>query len=348
MNLLLEVNNLNGRMAVNVVRYNQSLSLIVNCIEAALAQDVDGYTVTLAENGSRDSVEAAVLSFFGDNPRFKYVDNGANLGFAGAHNLFFSQADADILLALNPDTIMTPGYLRALASAFEDPRVGAATGKMVKLERLADGSHVLDGTGIVVSRWRRGRERGQHEADEKQYDASRRVFGVSGTAAAYRKSALDKVRIGEREYFDEDFFAYWEDLDLSWRLRLAGYECVYVPEAVIYHSRAAGQSKSGYRRPVEFIKHHRQFPVCILRWNWRNQLFCIIKNDFGWSFWRDCPLILGRQLLMLCYIVVFEPRTLGAVPDFARLLPKMLRKRRLIMGKRVIDSKQIGKWFVAK
>lgn len=348
MNHLFETKRSKARIAVNIVRYNHPLAMIRDCIQAALAQDLDDYTLTLTENGSRDSIELAVLTLFGEHRRFSYVDNGTNLGFARAHNLFISRTDSDIVLPLNPDTIMMPDYLRSLTKVFCDPRVGAATGKMVKFEPLADGSRILDGTGIMVSRGRRGRERGQHEADKKQFDKCRRVFGVSGTASAYRKSALDKVRIFECEYFDEDFFAYWEDLDLSWRLRLAGYECVYVPEAVIYHSRAVGQSKGGYRRPLEFTKHHRQLPERILRWNWRNQLFCIIKNDFGWSFWRDCPFIFGRQLLMLCFIIGFESRTLGAVPDFCRLLPKMLRKRKLIKGTRVIDSREIGKWFVEK
>jgi GT2 family glycosyltransferase len=197
-----------------------------------------------------------------------------------------------------------------------------------------------------MSRGRRGRERGQNQLDTGQFDGSRRIFGVSGTAPAYRKSALDKVRIGDQEYFDEDFFAYWEDLDLSWRLRLAGFECVYVPEAVIYHSRLAGQSKGGYRRPAEFIRHHKKLPTSIVRWNWKNQLFCIIKSDFGWSFWRDAPFIVSRQILMLGYILVFEPRTLGAAPEFFRSLPKMLEKRKLIKSKREIRSKEIGQWFV--
>ena len=336
------------RIAVNIVRYNHPVSLLETCIEAVLAQELDGYTVTLMENGSSDSVRLAMLSLFGGNPKFNYVDNGANLGFAGAHNRFISRSEANIVLPLNPDTVMTSGYLNSLTNVFGDPRVGAATGKMLRLESTAEGARVLDGTGIIVSRARRGRERGQNEADEGQFDNSRGVFGVSGTASAYRKSALDRVRIGEHEYFDEDFFAYWEDLDLSWRLRLAGYECVYVPEAVIYHSRVAGQSRNGYRRPIEFINHHRKLPNSILRRNWKNQLFCIIKNDFGWSLWRDCPFIIARQLLMLFYIVVFEPRTLGAAPELFRLLPKMLRKRRFIKRNRVVDSKEIGKWFIAK
>ena len=332
-------------VAINIVRYNHPFSLLEKCVRAVLAQDLPSFTVQVTENGSKDSVKDELLKLFESDRRFSYADNRANLGFAGAHNVFFSQANAEILLPLNPDTVMTPSYVRTLLGAFDDPKVGAATGKMIKFESLADGSRVLDGTGIVVSRARRGRERGQNQIDALQFDDAPLIFGVSGTAPAYRKSALEKIRLHEREYFDEDFFAYWEDLDLSWRLRLAGYDCAYVPEALIYHSRAVGQSQHGYRRPIEFMKHHRQFPARILRWNWKNQLFCIVKNDFGWSLWRDFPFIVGRQFAMLGYIAIFETRTLGALPELLRLLPKMLRKRKLIQERRVVSSLEIGKWF---
>ncbi len=139
-------------VAVNVVRYDHPWSVICDCITSVLAQDLDCYTVTVTENGSRDSIKDALLSVFGENPRFKYEDNGTNLGFAGAHNRFILQSAADIVVPLNPDTILTPGYLRSLTSVFADPRVGAATGKMVKPEPSADGSQLLDGTGIVMAR----------------------------------------------------------------------------------------------------------------------------------------------------------------------------------------------------
>jgi GT2 family glycosyltransferase len=333
------------KIAINIVRYQQPLTLLRRCIEAVLKQDMDDFTVTLSENGSTDSIKDQILALFGENPKFFYVDNESNLGFAGAHNLFISRTAAEFVLPLNPDTIMMPGYLRSLAGAFHDDRVAAATGKMLRGAPNSVAPQVLDGTGMVVSKSRRGRERGQLEIDSEQFNRVSEVFGVSATAALYRKSALERVRIAETEFFDADFFAYWEDLDLSWRLRLVGYSCVYVPDAVIYHARAVGQSKGGYRHPLKFIRHHRQFPARILRWNWRNQLFCIIKNDFGWCLWRDLPFIMTRQLFMLGYISLFEVRTLGVVPEFMRLLPKMLRKRKLIQQKRVASSVAIGKWF---
>ena len=336
------------RVAINIVRYNHDFALIERCIRSVLAQDAEDFTVTLTENGSSDSVKAGALSIFGANPKFSYADNGQNLGFAGAHNLFFSHADAEFLMPLNPDTEMTRGYLRALITAFDDPSVAACTGKMLRFDTLPDGTSILDGTGIVISRARLARERGQLEPDKHQFDHARQVFGVSGTAPVYRKAALERVRLFEREYFDEDFFAYWEDVDLSWRLRSAGFQCLYVPDAVIYHSRAFGLSKRGYKNPLELAKYLRTLPPAVLRWSWRNQLFTVVKNDFGFAFWRDLPFIAGLQFATLCYAFLLEPMTLAAIPEICRLFPKMLQKRKLIRARRVATSGELSTWFALK
>jgi GT2 family glycosyltransferase len=336
------------KVAINLVRFNQSFEELVLAVDAALAQDYGNFTFTFTENGSKENIKELMINKYESNPHFSYKENDKNLGFAGAHNKFFNESDAELVMPLNPDAIMQPGFISALVVVFEDPTVGSAEGKMLKPEVLKDGSHLIDGTGLVVSRSRRARERGQLQKDLGQYDTITNIFGVSGTAPMYRKSALEKVRIGDREYFDEDFFAYWEDLDLAWRLRLAGYKAVYVPNAVIYHSRAVGQSKSGYKNPLQFVKHHSKFSVKVKRWNWRNHLFAIIKNDFGSSFWRDSLFILGREAAMFVYVIFFEPSTLGAIPDFLKLLPKMIAKRKSVKRMRVVSSAEIGKWFLQK
>jgi GT2 family glycosyltransferase len=332
-------------VAINIVRYNQEYSLLEQCLSSALDQQGCNFTVTLSENGSSDSIEEDILIRFGSNLKFRYIDNGRNLGFAGANNRFFSQTDAEFVMPLNPDTVMEPTYLQRLMRAFQDPAVAAAEGKMVKPERLSDGSWVLDGTGMTLSRARKAHERGQLEIDRGQYDQKTDVFGVSGTAAVFRKSALERIKHFESEYFDEDFFTYWEDLDLSWRLRLAGFSCAYVPDAVIYHSRFAGQSKHGFRRPWAFAAHTRTIPTRVLRWDWRNHLFAIIKNDFGWPLWRDLPFTAARELLLLGYFAIFEPRALGAIPEFVRLLPRILKKRTLIQRHRRITSREMSEWL---
>ncbi|WP_353065268.1 glycosyltransferase family 2 protein [Tunturibacter psychrotolerans] len=333
------------KVAINIVRFNQDLALLEKCIGAALNQSLDDYSVTLTENGSNDSIESAIVTRFGTNPKFRFVNNEKNLGFAGANNRFFRNANSEFVMPLNPDTVMPPDYLKTLLAVFIDPSVAAAEGKMLKPDPLPDNSWLLDGTGMTISRARRARERGQLEVDRGQYDAAQDVFGVSATAAAYRMSSLEKVKLGQSEYFDEDFFTYWEDLDLSWRLRLAGFRCSYVPHAVIYHSRFAGQSKHGFLKPAEFTRHIKSLPSRVVYWDWRNHLFSIIKNDFGWSFVRDLPFIATRELLLFGYLLIIEPKLVAGLPDFVRLLPRILKKRKLIQKCRVATSSEMQRWF---
>jgi GT2 family glycosyltransferase len=320
-------------LAINLLRWNSPWDEIHACIAAVFQSDFQDFELIYMENFNPDcsSLIAQVRECFGCDPRLRTVSTESNLGYAGAHNRFFAENNAELLMVLNPDAILDRGFLRAIVRPFCDPEVAAATGKMLKPIPTLSGERILDGTGIVLSRSRRGCERGQLEIDHHQYDGESRVFAVSGTAAVYRKSALESIRLGRSEYFDTDFFAYWEDLDLSWRLRLYGYECVYVPEAVVEHGRAAGMSKGGVLDFPEFIRHHRSFPRKVIQWSWRNHLFAIIKNDHGWNFCRDLPWIVAREFALLVFLACFIPDALFGVPEFLRLLPKMLSKRRYIM-----------------
>jgi GT2 family glycosyltransferase len=330
------------KIAVNLLGWKHPAGQIFPVIEAVLAQDYENFELQYMDNNPGSAVSGAVREKFGD--RVKVVQNDTNLGYAGGHNKFFAETDAELLMVLNPDAVLAPGFLSAIAKIFDDEKVGAATGKMVRPEKVND-EWILDGTGIVMNIARRGRERGQTEVDRGQFDSQPNVFGVSGTAAVYRKSALQAVELPGHEFFDTDFFAYWEDFDLSWRLHLAGYECRYAPGAVVYHGRVASASKGGYKNPVAYYKHHSALSVNIRRWNWRNHLFAIIKNDFGWPLVVGFPFIAAREAAMFCWILVFEPSTLPAVPEFFRLLPKMLAKRKIIQGRRVVTVSQMGKWF---
>jgi len=320
-------------ISINLLRWNSPWEEIRSCIQAVLQSEFDGFELAYMENYNPvcPSLVDQVRDRFGADARLRIVRTDSNLGYAGGHNRFFAETDSELLMVLNPDAILDPGFLTHIVRPFADSRVGAVTGKMLKPLRSSNGERILDGTGIILAPSRRGRERGQHEVDHGQYDRQPRVFGVSGTAAVYRKSALEAVKLGNSEYFDPDFFAYWEDLDLSWRLRLRGYECVYVPEAIVEHARAASASRGGILDFREFVRHNRSFPLQVRKWNWRNHLFAIIKNDCGWSFYRDLPRIALQEVAMLIFLLAFVPDTLTAVPEFVRLLPRMLSKRRDIM-----------------
>jgi len=320
-------------ISINLLRWNSPWKEICACVQAVLLSEFDDFELIYMENYNPAcaSLVDQVRDHFGTDLRLRIVTADSNMGFAGGHNRFFAETNTELVMVLNPDAILHPGFLAHVVRPFVDPSVGAVTGKMIKPSRSSNEEKILDGTGIILSHSRRGRERGQHEVDRGQYDHNPRVFGVSGTAAVYRKSALEAVKLGDSEYFDPDFFAYWEDLDLSWRLRLRGYECLYVPEAIVVHGRAVGASKGGVRNFCEFLRHHRSIPLQVRKWSWRNHLFTIIKNDNSWSLYRDLPWIAIRELGMIAFLICFMPDTLSAVPEFFFLLPRMLSKRRDIM-----------------
>lgn len=319
------------KIRINLLGYNHR-QIIGKAISSVLEQSYRDFEFFYMDNASSDGSLKYVKANF---PDVKIIANEKNLGYAGGHNLFFLQSKSELVMVLNPDVILDKNFLENALKGFDDPQVAAVTGKM-----LQPGLNILDGTGIEVSRSRRAKERGQNEEDKGQYDDKPDVFGVSGTAAIYRREALEKVRMprpvatkGSFEYFDEDFFAYFEDFDLSWRLRHAGYKCWYVPSAILYHSRAAGSSQGGYKKILSFISHHKKLPLKVKRWNWKNHLFCIVKNDFGLEFWKDLPFIFVREAAMFIFILIFETRTLGVLPEFFKDFFKMIRKRQYIKSK---------------
>jgi len=347
-----------------------------------LAQTCKDFELVYMDNASVDgSVEFVRKNY----PSLRIIANRKNLGYAGGHNKFFSETNSEFLMVLNPDVELSPNYLEEAIKAFENKKVGAVMGKLLRpaassyntdhkvdehdlrgrANRAKGQKTIIDSTGITINLARRGRDRGQWEEDKGQYDNQTEIFGVNGAASVFRKSALEKVKTpmvtnhysasrhplepqaaadgvegSGFEYFDEDFFAYWEDLDLSWRMNLAGFKCSFVPKAVAYHKRAAGRSKGGYGRIINFIRYHKTLPKRIRQLNWKNHLFCIIKNDFGWKFFKALPVIKLREFIMLIYILIFEPSTLGVIPEFFKQLPKMLKKRKYIKNEIVNKVEQ--------
>ncbi len=341
------------KISINLLGWNHDHETIKKSIDSFLAQDFDDFEFVFSDNGSHNGLYEFVRETYKGKSKIRVVDNGKNLGFAGGHNKFFREAQSEFLMTSNPDVIADKSFLQNILRAFEDPKVAAATGKMLKPEKTADGRNILDGTGIMIEKSGRARERGQWQADSGQYDHKTDVFGISGTIAVYRRAALESVRMQYNfrgtefdEYLDEDFIAYWEDLDFSWRLRLAGWNIKFVPEAVVWHERNAGSSKGGYKKLFAYVRHHKAISRNVRKWNWRNHLFAIIKNDFGAAFWKNSPRIFIRETAMLAYIICFEPGTLKAVPEFFGLLPKMLAKRRIIQQNKKISGKEMEKWFI--
>ncbi|MFN4295101.1 MAG: glycosyltransferase family 2 protein, partial [Thermoflexales bacterium] len=170
-------------------------------------------------------------------PDVRVIRNESNLGFAAACNQGIRAVGAPFVALLNDDAQPEPQWLEALMRAMREPQAlvagvqPARVGACASLMLFADRPGVVQSAGVAVDRaaiaWERLRG---YPADCAEAQQPREVFGASGGACLYRRAMLDEVGL-----FDEDFFAYLEDLDLAWRAQWAGWEAVYAPQARVLH-----------------------------------------------------------------------------------------------------------------
>jgi GT2 family glycosyltransferase len=264
-----------ARAAVVIVNFNGGEHLL-RCLEAVTAQRRAPDAVIVIDNASGDgSLEAARERF----PSLHFIVNDRNLGFAAANNQALrhcAQQQIAFAALLNPDAFPEPEWLeRLLVAAQRLPGYGSFASTLMRdgsadiVDGLGDSYHV---TGIA---WRRRHGAVLDPAWLRECD----VFGACAAAALYDVQAVSDIG-----GFDEDFFCYMEDVDLAFRLQLAGRPCRYVPEAVAWH---VGSATSGYRS--EFSTYHGQ----------RNLVFTFAKNMPSMLLWPLLPLHVVANVIAL-------------------------------------------------
>jgi len=233
-------------------------------------------------------------------------------------------------LCLNPDAVLSPGYVRALVEVLDArPDVGSATGRLLRL----DDPTVLDSTGMVMTADQRHLDRGAGESAEHRFlEGPSPIFGPSGAVALYRRAMLDDVAF-EGEYFDHAFFAYREDADLAWRAQWRGWTSLYVPAAVAWHRRRVTPERRS------------ALPADINRYSVRNRFLLRLKNQSAGLAWRFLVPGLWRDLQVIGYVLLREWTSLPGLLDVVRELPRTRAKRRQILSSRRVDDAVMARWF---
>ena len=193
-----------------------SASWFSTCLDSVAAQTV-ACRVLVVDNASTDGTAEAVRSRF---PEAQLVVLPENRGFAGGVDEAVRRVTTRFVALLNNDAVADPGWLAASLRALEDPTVAAVTSKLL----LAGTAGTVNNAGVVLLDTGYGADRGLGEPDDGRFDQAVEVFGFSGGAAVLRTLAVRAVG-----GFASDWFMYYEDTDLSWRLRLAGWRIVYEP-----------------------------------------------------------------------------------------------------------------------
>jgi hypothetical protein len=311
-------------VAVVIPSWN-SLGLLPRCLGSLRGQGVE-IELLVVDNGSSDGS----LNYL-EREEVPHVSMPRNVGFAAAVNLAAAHVSAPAILVLNADTVLEPGCIGVLLDTLEaDLSLGGAQPRILQLEP-GRGSAPDPATGRLYSagqaltRDGRALELGAGEDQRPQHLEGREVFGVCGAACLLRRELFTDLG-----GYDESYFAFYEDVDLNVRARIAGWRFVYVPEAVVWHVGNASW-QAGFARPN--VENARLVA--------RNRLATQVK----FMSLRSLPRIVAVEVGALLRAASQRRlrATLGGKLAALRRLPRLLEERRRL--RREGDPERARRWL---
>jgi GT2 family glycosyltransferase len=321
------------KLSINILTWN-SAKYIEKCLIHALSQTLREIEIIVIDNDSRDETIKILKTY---KNKVKIISNDKNKGFSGGHNIGIKNSNSEYVLILNPDVFLDSFYAEKIVKYLDqNHEYGGGIGKIYRYnERIEKKDLLIDTCGLTILKSRQFIARNFNKSTDKCEISDREIFGVDGMACVYRRSMLENVKI-DGEYFDEDFFAYCEDQDLSWRARLLGWKFYFLQEAKGYHARTW---EPNILRSRKLIKPEvREMAL-------RNHYLMVIKNDSLISVLKNFIFISFRAIKIFFYILIFEQSSLGALSDIYHNLPSALEKRREIKKKQRVTRQEIEKWF---
>lgn len=302
--------------------------------ESLFNQKYLDFKIIFVDNSlNNDSIDL-IEEFYGDKikeEKIIVVKNPKNYGFAKANNIGIKRAflddECEYIVFLNNDVKVVPEFLEELIiCANKHPDAGSVQAKMI----WAQNPKLIDSAGLEYSKNGIGFNRGAYKSVDK-YDQEGEIFGCSGGAFLCKKDALTDIEMN-KQYFDEDFFAYREDLDLAFRLRYSGWKACYCPKAVVYHYKG-GTSKT--------IKDFTTY------YSARNYAWLIFKNIPTSYILKHFYLIISFELANIgINLLRGKPIIIRAKIDAYKNLKKFLDKKKKI--KKRVEFKELEKWFIMK
>ncbi len=299
-----------------IVNYNGSACLR-ECLRSVADQSRPPEEVIVVDNRSSDG-SAAIVEAFGD-PRFRLVRLEENVGYPAACNVGVRESSGSLVGLLNNDIRLDREWLARLLSR-ATPEWSFWASRIV----FADGTDRIDSAGDGMAVVGAGYKIG-HGQPAARHDRPREVFGPCAAAALYRRALLD-----ETGGMDEDFFLIHEDSDLSFRARLLGHRCLYVPDAVVYHqvNASIGTLSPNYvyygHRNSEFVFWKNMPSPLLALYLPERLLFDLLSFAFFLVKGRGGPFLRGKL-------------------DFARSFPGLVEKRRAVQSSRKLSASQLRK-----
>jgi GT2 family glycosyltransferase len=306
-------------IGVGIASFN-GRALLQATLPSFAAQTLTIDRIVVVDDGSTDGTAQWLAQTW---PDVRVIEHETNRGIAAALNTCLrGLIDLDLVCLFNNDVEVAHGCLAELVDAVRRNRNAAAAGPKLLNYMERD---VIDGAGDTYAWSGMAGRRGHGERDLGQYDNPDHVFGVCGGAALYRREALEEVGL-----FDEDFEAYYEDVDWSFRAQLAGYQVLYVPSAVAYHMSSA--TVGGGMTP--FMTYH----------TWRNAIWIVVKDWPVSAIARNAHRLALTQLGQAAWAVTHGrfKILLQAWRDAVAGLPMALGKRGSVQQMRRVSRHELS------
>lgn len=251
-----------------------SEAYLQTCLQALNQQSFKDFEFILVDNGSSEPVTTNAFAEFPELD-WRLVSFAENLGFAKGNNIAIKEARGKYVVLLNSDAFPEPNWLEEIFKAIQRYPNHFFASRII----MANEPELLDSEGdeyhLSGIAWHRSFRLPCATTTAPEGP----VFSACGAAAVYPKAAFDHIG-----GFDEDFFAFYEDVDLGFRMRLAGYECIYLPTAIVHH---VGSGSTGPRSKLAAY------------YNQRNMIWAFIKNMPGWRFYVLLPFHILTNFLLI-------------------------------------------------
>lgn len=295
-------------ISIIILNYNgMSHNYLPDCLYSLSQQIVSATQIIVVDNASKDDSAVFVATHY---PHVQWVQNLHNVGFCKGNNIGYSYAVGEYVLFANNDVVFHATALQQLVNAMQNwPQAGMIAPKLIR-----PNSGLLDSAGLQLRRDFTLRDRGFGEADQQQFEHPTWLFAPCGAAAFFRRGVLEAVYQRDGMVWDEQFFAYYEDGDLAWRIQNMGWKCLYEPTAVIEHHRGGSSPPTFFNKPTVFQVH-----------TIKNRYLMIMKNAPLLLVLRNLPYVLVREILIWGYLVLHPQLLVDVWRVLWRTLPTAAR-----------------------
>lgn len=286
-----------------------------DCIISLLKQTYKKCEIILVDNASTDGSISYVKRKY---PKVKIIRNNKNVGFGGAVNIGIKHADGDYIIFLNNDLYLEKNCIKNLLNPLENGVKGATVPKVLffhQRNKINSYGNIVNFLGFAMPKY----------INQNEKIATKEEETACGGLLLVKKDIIEEVGL-----FDENFFLYHEDHDLSWRLRLYGYEILVIPEAKIYH-------KYTFSKNLDKFYHSE-----------KNRLQLLLKNYSFNTILLLLPAIIFIELAEMFHSILngWYKKKIISYLEIYRNLPNLLKKRVVVQRNRKVKDSEIVKLFV--